>query len=87
MFTTSKTLVKKYNGKVPKTFQELEELPELHQTASVAMSPFWLYPSTIHIYIDLLKDGAQLTEKCYPNRKRFKALIPQKNIGTNYTFK
>ena len=34
-----KALVEKYNGKVPRTFEELEELPGVgHKTASVVMS-------------------------------------------------
>jgi len=39
IYNLSRTLVKKYNGKVPKTFEELEELPGVgHKTASVVMS-------------------------------------------------
>ena len=39
IYNLSKTLVKKYKGKVPNTFEELEELPGVgHKTASVVMS-------------------------------------------------
>ena len=39
VYNLSKTLVEKYNGKVPKTFEQLEELPGVgHKTASVVMS-------------------------------------------------
>ena len=39
IFYLSKTLVEKYNGKVPKTYEELEQLPGVgHKTASVVMS-------------------------------------------------
>ena len=35
----SKQLIKKYKGKVPETFEELEKLPGVgHKTASVVMS-------------------------------------------------
>ena len=39
IYNLSKILVKKYKGKVPKTFEELELLPGVgHKTASVVMS-------------------------------------------------
>ena len=39
VYNLSKTLVEKYGGKVPKTFEQLEELPGVgHKTASVVMS-------------------------------------------------
>ena len=42
----SKTLVEKYNGRVPKTFGQLEELPGVgHKTASVVMSQGFGYPA------------------------------------------
>ena len=41
-----KTLVEKYGGKVPKTFEQLEELPGVgHKTASVVMSQGFGYPA------------------------------------------
>lgn len=50
----SKILVKKYNGKVPQTFTELEELPGVgHKTASVVMSQAFGYsafPVDTHIH-------------------------------------
>ena len=43
IYNLSKILIAKYNGKVPKTFEELEKLPGVgHKTASVVMSRFWL---------------------------------------------
>ena len=46
VYNLSKTLVKKYHGKVPKTFQELEELPGVgHKTASVVMSQGFGHPA------------------------------------------
>lgn len=50
----SKILVKKYNGNVPNTFTELEELPGVgHKTASVVMSQAFGYsafPVDTHIH-------------------------------------
>ena len=38
VYNLSKTLVEKYGGKVPKTFEQLEELPGVgHKTASVCL--------------------------------------------------
>ena len=46
VYNLSKTLVEKYKGKVPKTFEELEELPGVgHKTASVVMSQGFGYPA------------------------------------------
>ena len=46
IFYLSKTLVKKYNGKVPQTYVELEQLPGVgHKTASVVMSQGFGYPA------------------------------------------
>ena len=45
IYYLSKTLVKKYKGKVPKTYEELEDLPGVgHKTASVVMSQAFGYP-------------------------------------------
>ena len=42
----SKILVKKYDGKVPKSFEDLESLPGVgHKTASVVMSQGFGYPA------------------------------------------
>ena len=46
VYNLSKTLVEKYKGKVPKTFEQLEELPGVgHKTASVVMSQGFGYPA------------------------------------------
>ena len=54
IFYLSKTLVEKFNGRVPKTYEELEELPGVgHKTASVVMSQgFGLpaFPVDTHIH-------------------------------------
>jgi len=46
IYNLSKTLVEKYKGKVPKTFEELEELPGVgHKTASVVMAQGFGHPA------------------------------------------
>ena len=46
IYYLSKTLVKKYNGKVPNTYDALEQLPGVgHKTASVVMSQGFGYPA------------------------------------------
>ena len=46
IFNLSKTLVEKYKGKVPSTFEELEALPGVgHKTASVVMSHAYKIPA------------------------------------------
>ena len=60
IYKLSKLLIEKYNGKVPKTFDELEKLPGVgHKTASVVMSQGFGYPAfpvDTHIH-RLHKDG------------------------------
>ena len=60
IYLMSKQLLEKHNGKVPKTFEELEKLPGVgHKTASVVMSQGFGYPAfavDTHIH-DLHKDG------------------------------
>jgi endonuclease-3 len=54
IFYLSKTLEEKYKGKVPKTYEELEQLPGVgHKTASVVMSQgfgFPAFPVDTHIH-------------------------------------
>ena len=46
IYNLSKILIKKYNGKVPRTFEELEKLPGVgHKTASVVMSQGFGHPA------------------------------------------
>ena len=46
IYNLSKLLIKNHNGKVPKTFEELEKLPGVgHKTASVVMSQGFGYPA------------------------------------------
>ena len=46
IYYLSKTLIEKYHGKVPRTYEELEKLPGVgHKTASVVMSQGFGYPA------------------------------------------
>ena len=46
IYLMSKQILEKHNGKVPKTFEELESLPGVgHKTASVVMSQGFGYPA------------------------------------------
>ena len=46
VYLLSKILLEKYNGRVPSTFEKLEELPGVgHKTASVVMSQGFGYPA------------------------------------------
>ena len=54
VYLLSKQLIKKHNGKVPKTFEELEKLPGVgHKTASVVMAQGFgipAFPVDTHIH-------------------------------------
>ena len=54
IFYLSKTLIEKHKGKVPNSFEELEQLPGVgHKTASVVMSQgfgFPAFPVDTHIH-------------------------------------
>ena len=46
IYYLSKTLIEKYNGRVPDTYEDLEKLPGVgHKTASVVMSQGFGYPA------------------------------------------
>ena len=58
IYNLSKILIKNHNGKVPKTFEELENLPGVgHKTASVVMSQGFgepAFPVDTHIHLSLI---------------------------------
>ena len=73
IYNLSKILIEKYNGKVPKTYEDLEILPGVgHKTASVVMSQDLVIQPFLwtHISIDWLKDGALQAEKVLFKQKR-----------------
>ena len=81
IYNLSKTLVKKYNGRVPKTFEELEELPGVgHKTASVVMSQGFGYPAfPIDTHIHRLAQRWGLTnENVVQTENDLKTLFPKK---------
>ena len=84
IFLMSKQLLEKHQGKVPKTFEELEKLPGVgHKTASVVMSQgFGLPAFAVDTHIHRLAQRWGLTngKRCCSNRKRFKKNFSKKNM-------
>ena len=86
----SKSLVEKYNGRVPRTYEELEQLPGVgHKTAGVVMSQGFGYPAfPIDTHIHRLAQRWGLTnEKNVIQTEKDLKKIFQKNIGINFIFK
>ena len=82
VYNLSKTLVKKYKGKVPKTFEQLEELPGVgHKTASVVMSQGFGYPAfpvDTHIHRLAQRWGLTSGKNVVQTEKDLKRLFPKK---------
>ena len=82
IYYLSKTLVNKYKGKVPKTFEELEELPGVgHKTASVVMSQGFGYPAfpvDTHIHRLAQSWGLSNGKNVIQTEKDLKRLFPTK---------
>ena len=83
IYYLSKTLIEKYDGKVPKTFEELEELPGVgHKTASVVMSQGFGYPAfpvDTHIHRLAQRWGLTNGKNVIQTEKDLKRLFPKKN--------
>ena len=83
IYNLSNTLIKKYNGKVPKTFEELEELPGVgHKTASVVMSQGFGYPAfpvDTHIHRLAQRWGLTNGKNVNQTEKDLKRLFPKKH--------
>ena len=83
IYNLSKTLVEKYGGKVPKTFEQLEELPGVgHKTASVVMSQGFGYPAfpvDTHIHRLAQRWGLTNGKNVIQTEKDLKRLFPKKN--------
>ena len=90
VYNLSKTLVEKYRGRVPKTFEQLEELPGVgHKTASVVMSQGFGYPAfpvDTHIHRLAQRWGLTNGKDVVQTEKDLKRLF-QKNIGINFIYK
>ena len=82
VYNLSKTLVEKYNGKVTKTFEQLEELPGVgHKTASVVMSQGFGYPAfpiDTHIHRLAQRWGLTNGKNVIQTEKDLKRLFPKK---------
>jgi len=82
IYLMSKQLIKKHNGKVPKTFEELEKLPGVgHKTASVVMSQGYGYPAfAVDTHIHRLAQRWGLTNGKYviQTEKDLKRIFPKK---------
>ena len=82
IFFLSKQLIEKHNGKVPKTFGELEALPGVgHKTASVVMSQGFGYPAfpvDTHIHRLAQRWGLTSGKNVIQTEKDLKRLFPKK---------
>ena len=79
IYNLSKILIEKHNGKVPKTFEELENLPGVgHKTASVVMSQGFGYPAfpiDTHIHRLAQRWGLTNGKNVVQTEERFKKII------------
>ena len=82
VYNLSKTLVEKYKGKVPRTFEQLEELPGVgHKTASVVMSQGFghaAFPVDTHIHRLAQRWGLSNGKNVVQTEKDLKRLFPEK---------
>ena len=82
VYNLSKTLVKKYNGSIPKTFEDLEKLPGVgHKTASVVMSQGFGYPAfpvDTHIHRLAQRWGLTNGKNVIQTEADLKRLFPKK---------
>ena len=82
IFYLSKTLIEKHNGKVPKTYEELEQLPGVgHKTASVVMSQgfgFPAFPVDTHIHRLAQRWGLTNGKNVTQTEKDLKIIFPKK---------
>ena len=83
IYNLSKTLVEKYKGKVPRTFEELEELPGVgHKTASVVMAQGFghpAFPVDTHIHRLAQRWGLTNGENVVQTEKDLKRVFPMKH--------
>ena len=83
IYNLSKILLVKYKGKVPKTFEQLEELPGVgHKTASVVMSQGFGYPAfpvDTHIHRLAQRWGLTNGKNVVETEKDLKNLFPKRS--------
>ena len=81
IFGLSKIIIEKHNGLVPKTFEDLEELPGVgHKTASVVMSQafgFPAFPVDTHIHRLMYRWGLSNGSNVKQTEKDAKRIFPQ----------
>ena len=82
VYLLSKQLIEKHGGKVPETFDELEELPGVgHKTASVVMSQGFghsAFPVDTHIHRLAQRWGLTNGKNVIQTEKDLKRLFPKK---------
>jgi len=83
VYLLSKQLIEKHNGKVPKTFEELEKLPGVgHKTASVVMAQGFgvpAFPVDTHIHRLAQRWGLTSGKSVTQTEKDLKKLFPKKS--------
>ena len=83
IYNLSKILIEKHNGKVPKTFEELENLPGVgHKTAGVVMSQGFGYPAfpiDTHIHRLAQRWGLTSGKNVVQTEEDLKRLFPKKS--------
>ena len=81
IYGLSKIIIEKHNGLVPKTFEDLEELPSVgHKTASVVMSQafgFPAFPVDTHIHRLMYRWGLSNGSNVKQTEKDAKRIFPQ----------
>ena len=81
IYGLSKIIIEKHNGLVPKTFEDLEELPGVgHKTASVVMSQafgFPAFPVDTHIHRLMYRWGLSNGSNVKQTEKDAKRLFPK----------
>ena len=82
IYLMSKQIIENHNGKVPKTFEELEKLPGVgHKTASVVMSQGFGYPAfavDTHIHRLAQRWGLTNGKNVVQTEEDLKRLFPKK---------
>ena len=82
IYLLSKKILEKHKGKIPKTFEELEELPGVgHKTASVVMSQGFGYPAfavDTHIHRLAQRWGLTNGKSVVQTEKDLKKIFPKK---------
>jgi len=82
IYLMSKKVLEEHNGKVPKTFEELEKLPGVgHKTASVVMSQGFGYPAfavDTHIHRLAQRWGLTNGKNVLETEKDLKRIFPKK---------